>query len=226
MIFIYAFFFLFNKNLFFIINKTCKSFYKNDLKENYASKTFRHFLFSKKINKDLDSVKYQLLKKTKYAQSSKIKIKWKTIKWLMEHEKNVVKRLVNFHRKFKENPQNQDKSYSREEFYDLMRSHGISNNPDLINKLFWIFDVNEDDQLKIKELALGLEMFRDSSLEEKLKAFYDLCDEDDSGSVSKNEFMKILKNNMVKNDEKATVKQVIDKIYAYYNLDDKGELTL
>lgn len=144
----------------------------------------------------------------------------------MEQEKNVVKRLVNFHKKFKNNPQNEEKSYTREQFYELMCSNGISNNPDLINKLFWVFDENGDEQLKIKELALGLEMFRDSSLEEKLKAFYDLCDEDNSGSVSKGEFLKILKNNLINNDEKSTVKQVVDRIYAYYNLDDKGELSL
>lgn len=144
----------------------------------------------------------------------------------MEHEKNVVKKLVSFHKKLSMDQRNDDKCYSREEFYELMRANGISNNPDLINKLFWVFDENGDDKLKIKELALGLEMFRDSSLEEKLKAFFDLCDEDNSGSVSKGEFLKIIKNNLINNDEKSNVKQVIDSIYAGYGLDDKGELSL
>jgi len=144
----------------------------------------------------------------------------------MENEKDLVKKLVGFHKKINQTQKNKETSYSREEFYMLMKTNGISNNPDLINKLFWIFDENGDDLLKFKELALGLEMFRDSPLEEKLKAFYDLCDEDNSGSVSKGEFLKILKNNLINNDEKSNVKHVVDRIFSHYNLDEKGELSL
>jgi len=147
----------------------------------------------------------------------------------MENEKPMIERLINFNRKLKKNNKimnSENKGYSRNEFYNLMKLNGISSNSDLINKLFWIFDENGDDNLKIKELALGLELFTESPFEEKLRVFFDLCDEDDSGLVSKSELMNILRNNLINNEEKAGVKNIIDKIFAYYNLDDKAELTL
>ena len=144
----------------------------------------------------------------------------------MENEKILIKRLVDFHKNFIIKVNQENKGLSRDEFYELMKSNGICSDSNMINKLFWIFDDDGDNCIKLKELALGLEMFRDSPLEEKLKAFFDLCDEDNSGSVSKNEFLKVLKNNLINSDEKSNAKQVIDKIYAFYNLYDKGELSL
>lgn len=170
-------------------------------------------------------MEYPFLKKTRYAQVSKIKLKWKTIKWLMEQEKSMVSKLTDFHKKFLTNSENYDKSYTRQQFYELMRVNGISNNSNLINKLFWVFDENGDEKLKMYELALGLEMFRDSSPEEKIRTYFDLCDKDHSGSISKGEFLKMMRNNLVNNDEKNILRQIIDGIYGNCNLNEKGELS-
>jgi Ca2+-binding EF-hand superfamily protein len=49
-------------------------------------------------------------------------------------------------------------------------------------------------------------MFRNSSLEAKLKAFFDLCDVDKSGAISKGEFSDLILKNLVSSDSKITMK--------------------
>lgn len=144
----------------------------------------------------------------------------------MENEKPMIDRLIQFNKKLKKQNPDNDQGFTRKEFYHLMKSNGISSDSHIINKLFWIFDENGDNELKIRELALGLELFTDSPLEEKLRVFFDLCDEDNSGLVSKSELLNILRNNLINHEEKAGVKAIIDKIFNFYNLDDKAELSL
>jgi Ca2+-binding EF-hand superfamily protein len=147
----------------------------------------------------------------------------------MENEKPMVDRLITLNKKLLTDMESKDKKengYNRKEFYKLMVTNGISSDTEIINKLFWIFDENGDNRIKIKELALGLELFTESPLEKKLKVFFDLCDEDNSGLISKNELLTILRNNLINHEEKAGVKNIIDRIFALYKLDDKGELSL
>ena len=59
---------------------------------------------------------------------------------------------------------------NKKEFGELMISNGITKDWDIINKLFWVFDEDGSGDIEYKELAFGLEMFRDSSIENKLKS--------------------------------------------------------
>ncbi len=61
------------------------------------------------------------------------------------------------------------KGLDKKQFAKLMISHSITKDQDLINKLFWIFDEDGSGDIEYKELAFGLEMFRDSNIEQKLK---------------------------------------------------------
>lgn len=61
------------------------------------------------------------------------------------------------------------KGLDKKQFSKLMISHAITKDQDLINKLFWIFDEDGSGDIEYKELAFGLEMFRDSNIEQKLK---------------------------------------------------------
>ena len=61
------------------------------------------------------------------------------------------------------------KGLDKKEFGELMISNQITNDKDLINKLFWVFDEDGSGDIEYKELAFGLEMFRDSNIEQKLK---------------------------------------------------------
>ena len=91
---------------------------------------------------------------------------------------------------------------TKKEFSDIIISYGVTNDQSLINKLFWLFDEDSSGDLRYEELAFGVEMFRNSSLEDKLKAFFDLCDIDKSGTISRYEFEMLLLKNLVNNDEK------------------------
>ena len=70
-------------------------------------------------------------------------------------------------------------------------------------------------------------MFRDSPVEEKLKAFFELCDIDRSGAISKSEFIKLLKKNIIEPEEKTSIKLVVDKIFKSVEskLNSEGEIT-
>lgn len=61
------------------------------------------------------------------------------------------------------------KGLDKNQFAKLMISFNITKDQDLINKLFWIFDEDGSGDIEYKELAFGLEMFRDSNIEQKLK---------------------------------------------------------
>jgi hypothetical protein len=45
----------------------------------------------------------------------------------------------------------------------VLKENGITNDQELIYKLFWVFDEDGSGDIEYKELAFGLEMFRDSS---------------------------------------------------------------
>ena len=68
-------------------------------------------------------------------------------------------------------------------------------------------------------------MFRDSNVEDKLKAFFVFCDVDGSGSISKKEFLNLLKKTIIKNDEKQKLKRVLDRIFNSVKLNNEGEIT-
>ena len=50
-----------------------------------------------------------------------------------------------------------------------MKENGITHDDELINKLFWVFDEDDSGDIDYKEMAFGLEMFRESPFENKLK---------------------------------------------------------
>jgi Ca2+-binding EF-hand superfamily protein len=61
------------------------------------------------------------------------------------------------------------KGLNLKEFTSVMKENGITNDVDLINKLFWVFDEDGSGDIEYKELAFGLEMFRESSFDNKIK---------------------------------------------------------
>ena len=100
-----------------------------------------------------------------------------------------------------------------------MHNNKITNDPSLIEKLFWIFDEDGDNDLKYSEIASGIEMFRDTSPEEKVKVFFRLCDTDGSNSISKQEFYTMLKRNIIDKDDIRSLKKSVEKIFNLYGGD-------
>lgn len=46
-------------------------------------------------------------------------------------------------------------------------------------------------------MIVGLEVFKEDSIEEKMKVFFEICDTDGSGAISEQELYNVLKLNIV-----------------------------
>ncbi len=199
--------------------------YQNKFKRNFTKKSFGSVLFASRIRKEDDSRKYENVKNNKFVQNSKLKMKWKTISWILQNKKDVLDRLIKFHHSILAG-NIPDNEMDKNEFRRMMKINGITNDVDLINKLFFVFDEDYDNMLKFTEIAFGVEMFSDSNIEQKLKAFFALCDVDKSGTISKNEFTALMKKNVVNSEEKFGMKQIVERIFNSVQLNEDGEITL
>lgn len=65
----------------------------------------------------------------------------------------------------------------------------------LKERLYWVFDLNDNGDIDSNEIAYGINLFREYSLEEKVKIFFNYCDENDNGFID----MEELKVFMIKN---------------------------
>lgn len=82
---------------------------------------------------------------------------------------------------------------NRSEFQELLSYVGLGADINLADKLFYIFDADSSGTVDYKELIMGLEVFKEDSVEDKMKVFFDLCDVDGSGGVSEKEVYGVLK---------------------------------
>ena len=191
----------------------------------YNSKTLRTTMLAVKKNNHMDSFRRYDVKKNKLTQASRLKLKCNTIKWFIDNKKELLNRSVdkNFQEQILKISDKKSREFNAgltiEEFGSLMQRNKITNDPEIIKKLFWIFDEDGDNDLKYSEIASGIEMFRDSTPEEKVKVLFRLCDTDHSNSVSKKEFYTMLKRNIINKDDIAPLKKSIEKIFNLYGGD-------
>lgn len=191
----------------------------------YNSKTLRTTMLAVKKNNHMDSFRRYDVKKNKLTQASRLKFKCNMIKWFIDNKKELLNRLVdkNFQEQILKISDKKSREFNAgltiEEFGSLMQRNKITNDPEIIKKLFWIFDEDGDNDLKYSEIASGIEMFRDSTPEEKVKVLFRLCDTDHSNSVSKKEFYTMLKRNIINKDDIAPLKKSIEKIFNLYGGD-------
>ena len=191
----------------------------------YNSKTLHTTMLAVKKNNHMDSFRRYDVKKNKLTQASRLKLKCNTIKWFIDNKKELLNRLVdkNFQEQILKISDKKSREFNAgltiEEFGSLMQRNKITNDPEIIKKLFWIFDEDGDNDLKYSEIASGIEMFRDSTPEEKVKVLFRLCDTDHSNSVSKKEFYTMLKRNIINKDDIAPLKKSIEKIFNLYGGD-------
>ena len=94
----------------------------------------------------------------------------------------------------------------------------------LIRKLFWVFDEDGSGDVDHKELAIGLEMLKNTTYIEKIGKFFDLCDDDNSGSIDKKEFYSLLKLNLNNYDDKKRLKTYVKQIFKDFDYDGDGTL--
>mmetsp|Transcript_17718 Transcript_17718/g.1566 ORF Transcript_17718/g.1566 Transcript_17718/m.1566 type:complete len:91 (+) Transcript_17718:445-717(+) len=76
---------------------------------------------------------------------------------------------------------------NRAEFGELLSYVGLGADENLADKLFYIFDDDNSQSVDYKELIIGLETFKESTMDDKLKVFMEICDDDGNGKVTKEE---------------------------------------
>lgn len=58
---------------------------------------------------------------------------------------------------------------NHKEFQELLSYVGLGADANLGEKLFYIFDVDSNGSVDYKELIMGLELFKEDSIEDKMK---------------------------------------------------------
>eukprot|EP00744_Colponema_vietnamica_P003515 GILI01005379.1.p1 GENE.GILI01005379.1~~GILI01005379.1.p1 ORF type:complete len:524 (-),score=74.53 GILI01005379.1:304-1875(-) len=149
---------------------------------------------------------------SKVSQENRIKLKWKSIQWLCSDKKL---KLRNIRSSMKEISKyfNQEGGMDRPAFAQCMAYLGIGD-PQVVEKLFWLFDDDGNGTVDYKELMVGLEFFQDNSMEEKLDTFFNLCDEDGSGTLEEGELYEVLKLNAINAEERRAIKAAVTSIFA------------
>lgn len=112
---------------------------------------------------------------------------------------------------------------------------GLGIDKNLIDKLFWIFDDDGNGEVDHKELAVGLEMLKENTFHDKLDStklppliiigFFDICDEDNSGTIDKREFYNLLKLSIIDYEDRSSLRNFVNEIFQMVDKDGNGEIT-
>ncbi len=210
-------------------------FFANKVKNNlifnkkYISKKLNTVMFAEKIGKNFQNI-YDLSKKNKLTQASRLKLKCRMINWLRENKRDLIERLLEkqFQKQLLSFSQKKLKEFHTgltiEDFSSLLKNNNITKDPELIQKLFWVLDEDGDNDLTYKEILIGIEIFHDNSPEEKVKTFFNLCNKDNNNFISKSNFYDLLKRNIINKNDINSLKKSVEKIFKKYG--NENELTL
>lgn len=69
-----------------------------------------------------------------------------------------------------------------------------------------------------------MEVFKEDSIEEKMKVFFELCDTDGSGAISEVELYNVLKLNVASFSDRQKLKKTISKIFVECDTNGDGQL--
>ena len=71
-----------------------------------------------------------------------------------------------------------------------------------------MFDDDCDGLIDSRELVIGLETFKESSIEQKLRVIIDLCETNKNNEVSQDDLFNLLKKNVQSSQEKRKLIQI------------------
>ncbi|KAM3135325.1 hypothetical protein pb186bvf_012623 [Paramecium bursaria] len=160
----------------------------------------------------------------KIPARSRFKMKWKTIQWLMSNKKEAIHQLFTNYGLMIKYAKNKKEGMDKNDFQELLSYVGLGTDPHLTEKLFYIFDEDGSGTVDYKELIIGLEVFKEDSIEDKMKVFFDLCDVDGSGEVTQKELYEVLRANIVNNDDRIKLKKTIQILFEECDMNGDGVL--
>lgn len=98
---------------------------------------------------------------------------------------------------------------NKSEFELIMEHIGIKKDRNLLNRLFWLFDLNGDDSIDNNEITYSVNLFKEFNLEEKVDTFFDLCDDDDNGYITSEELKRFLVKNLYSEEDIKVAKYMV-----------------
>ncbi|CAD8047041.1 unnamed protein product [Paramecium sonneborni] len=154
----------------------------------------------------------------------KYKMKWKTIQWLIQFRKDAINQMFKNYQYIVKFAKQKHKGLTKQDFYELMVAVGMGSDINLLDKLFYVFDEDSNGTVDYKELIIGLEIFKEDSIEEKIKVFFDICDADGNGSITEKELYDVLKTNIVAFHDRIKLKKTIHQIFIECDQNGDGVL--
>ena len=130
--------------------------------------------------------------------------------------------LIELKNKFREIA-GSDNRIDREEFKNAL----IIKNEKIINRIFDIFDRDENNFLDISEFISGIEILIDGTDAQKIKFAFDIHDFDGSGDIDKNELKILIKNILIENNLDFDINQVdliVDEFFKDADIDKNGRI--
>lgn len=170
------------------------------------------------------TVKNRLLFNKNLPNSTRNKLKLKTIHWLISNYREEVDKLLQNCPLLIHNT-NYQGHVSHQKFEDFMGSIGARVDKYVIDRLFWVFDENGDGKIEPREIMVALELFRETSFKEKLEVFFDICDEDGSGDIDEEEFFEVLKLCVNTEKERKALRVSLHELFLAIDEDGNGVLT-
>lgn len=97
--------------------------------------------------------------------------------------------------------------------------HGINlfKEPNLINRLFWVFDLNEDGYIEFNEIQYSINLFREYDHKDKVEIFFELCDDNEDGFISELELKNFFTKNLSNIDDLRAMRFCIREFYQELN---------
>ena len=197
--------------------------YNQTFSNNYLTKNLNTTTLALRVGlNDYSNVNYDLKNKNKLTKATILKLKCKTINWFIENQKDLVNRL--FDEKFKENllifSEKKQREFhsgvSIEDFSNILINNNITKNLDFINKLFWVFDEDGDNNLSFNDIIAGIEVFRLSSPKEKMKIFFNLCNKEKGDTIKKKDFYELLQKSIIDKNDLKDLKYCINNLFEKY----------
>ncbi len=102
-------------------------------------------------------------------------IRWKNLRWILANRKrkrinklDQVEKLIKCYKDMKLYLRNNNKVLSRENFNDLMEIILGKKDREFTEYIFTLFDENRDNVIDLREMVVGLEIFRNDSYYTKM----------------------------------------------------------
>ena len=97
------------------------------------------------------------------------------LRWVKIHQKLFLK----------------NRYFNKPEFEAAIKSIGIKYDKVLYDKLFWLFDMNNNGVINEKEFIIINNLFKGHSVEEKVKIFFGWCDQEGEGFIDESKLKSV-----------------------------------